>query len=267
MDTKPQGWDNTAEDYLRLDLEVGFTAQYAADALQLSVGDRPADGLKILDVATGTGALSVKAAKLNPRCKVLAVDFSPKMIEMLNQRKAKENLTNLETAIMDGQHLTLEDNSFDAAYSLFGLIFFQDRKKGFKELYRVLKPGGKVGVSTYTKDMGMSLLSQRAMAIAGISVSFAAAAPLYSLAEDGVFETELREAGFKDIEIHAIEHNLVAPSMDLFVDTFKSNPVMRNAVKELTEEQIQKFKEGMRQAEREMKDNMVTKVLIGIATK
>src|SRR5688572_13831871 len=103
-------------------------------------------GMRFLDVAAGSGALSIPAARLGAR--VLATDMSPAMLRFLEARARQEGLT-IETRVMDGQALELDDNSFDLAGSQFGVMLFPDMPKGISEMARVVKPGGRVLMNVY----------------------------------------------------------------------------------------------------------------------
>jgi ubiquinone/menaquinone biosynthesis C-methylase UbiE len=98
-------------------------------------------GMRFLDVAAGTGALSIPAARLGAQ--VLATDQSPVMLELLTVRAQKEGLT-VETRVMDGHALDLPDNSFDIVGSQFGVMLFPDMPLGIREMARVVRPGGSV---------------------------------------------------------------------------------------------------------------------------
>lgn len=76
-------------------------------------------GMRLLDVASGSGALSIPAARMG--ADVLAVDISPAMIEHLKARAREAGLSNLEARVMDGHALELEDDRFDISASQFGL--------------------------------------------------------------------------------------------------------------------------------------------------
>src|SRR5687767_10642743 len=103
-------------------------------------------GMRFLDVAAGSGALSIPAARLGAQ--VLATDMSPAMLKLLEARAGQEGLT-VETRVMDGQALQLDDNSFDLAGSQFGVMLFPDMPKGISEMARVVKPGGRVLMNVY----------------------------------------------------------------------------------------------------------------------
>lgn len=121
-----------------------FTARYAEAALaRIALG--PDD--RVLDLAAGTGALALAAARTGAR--ILATDFSPGMVA----RIATAGLPNVEARVMDGQALTLPDAGFDAVFSIFGVIMFPDWRKGLAEMARVTRPGGYGVVATW-QDRG-----------------------------------------------------------------------------------------------------------------
>lgn len=107
-------------------------------------GLRP--GMRFLDVAAGSGALSIPAARLGAR--VLATDLSPAMLARL-ERRARDEALSVETQVMDGHALALEDDSFDVAGSQFGVMLFPDMPQCIRELARVVKPAGRVLMTAY----------------------------------------------------------------------------------------------------------------------
>ncbi|WP_338447181.1 class I SAM-dependent methyltransferase [Pelagerythrobacter marensis] len=138
----PGHWDDTARHYETT--AHPFTALYAEVALsRVPMGP----GSAVLDVAAGTGALALAAARTGAR--VLATDFSPGMVAAI----AAKAVPNVETAVMDGQALSLADGTFDAVFSIFGVIMFPDWRKGLAEMARVTRPGGKGVVATW-EDSG-----------------------------------------------------------------------------------------------------------------
>ena len=98
-------------------------------------------GMRFLDVAAGSGALSIPAARLG--ASVLATDISPGMLDRLGKR-ARDEALSVETRAMDGHALDLDDDSFDVVGSQFGVMLFPDMPKGVAEMARVAKPGGRV---------------------------------------------------------------------------------------------------------------------------
>jgi ubiquinone/menaquinone biosynthesis C-methylase UbiE len=138
---QPETWSATAEGYAEI---VTQFEEYSERALNV-VGPRSTD--HVLDIATGPGTLALLAA---PRvARVAAIDFSPGMIEALAGRAAREGVTNVEGAVMDAQALEFGDRSFDAAFCMFGFMFFRDPARVFREMRRVLRPGGRALIATW----------------------------------------------------------------------------------------------------------------------
>ncbi len=101
----------------------------------------------MLDVATGPGTLAVRLA---PRVRrVIAIDFAQVMIERLRGHVMRSHLSNLEARLMNGQELDFENDSFDAAVSMFGVFLFDDRARGLAEMFRVIVPGGRALISSW----------------------------------------------------------------------------------------------------------------------
>ncbi|KQS84629.1 ubiquinone biosynthesis protein UbiE [Methylobacterium sp. Leaf361] len=138
----PDRWDKVAEHYATT--AHPFTARFAEAALaRVPLTGRS----RVLDVAAGTGALALAAARTGAQ--VLAVDFAPGMVA----RVAGAALPNVDARVMDGQALDLPDGGFDAVFSIFGVIMFPDWRKGLAEMARVTRPGGRGVVATW-QDQG-----------------------------------------------------------------------------------------------------------------
>jgi demethylmenaquinone methyltransferase/2-methoxy-6-polyprenyl-1,4-benzoquinol methylase len=95
-----------------------------------------------LDLCTGTGAL---VPRLAPRYRrVVGVDLSPQMLERARERWS--GLKNVSWFEGDAQALQFEEGSFDVATVAYGVRNWPDRERGLREVRRVLKPGGQVGI-------------------------------------------------------------------------------------------------------------------------
>ncbi|MEZ5936559.1 MAG: methyltransferase domain-containing protein, partial [Alphaproteobacteria bacterium] len=103
-------------------------------------------GMRFLDVASGSGALSIPAARMG--ASVLATDLSSVMLDLLKARAREEGL-DIETRVTDGHALEIEDDSFDMAGSQFGVMLLPDMPKAVKEMARVVRPGGRVLMNVY----------------------------------------------------------------------------------------------------------------------
>ncbi len=105
-------------------------------------------GSKVLDIATGTGTMALVAARAG--FDVTATDFSSTMVE----RVASYKIANIDARVMDGQALDLTDDSFDAAFSMFGISLFADWRAGLHEMARVIRPGGTATIGTWALPGG-----------------------------------------------------------------------------------------------------------------
>ena len=195
-------WDLVAAGYAAE--ATGIMVPFSKLALEMAeVGPTT----RVLDVATGPGTLALLAAK---RAKsVEAIDFAESMIAELRRAVADQALENVQAGIGDGQALPFADDSFDAAFSMFGLMFFPDRPKGFSELFRVLAPGGVAVVSSWAPIDESTLMTLMFGAIRAADPSRPAPQKdMLSLENAELFEQELRGAGFSEVRVTAHEREL-----------------------------------------------------------
>jgi ubiquinone/menaquinone biosynthesis C-methylase UbiE len=203
MTTRPPGplsvsepWELVAGGYATD--AIAIMAPFAARAAELA-GLGPES--VVLDVATGPGTLALAvAARVK---KVHALDFSPAMLAELERAASASGLSNVEAVVGDGQALPFPERMFDAAFSMFGLMFFPDRPQGFRELWRVLKPGGIAVVSSWAPVDESTLMQLMFGAIRAADPSRPAPAKdLLSLENSELFQQELETAGFEQVRIH-----------------------------------------------------------------
>ncbi len=190
----PDHWDKTAQHYEKT--AHPFTARYAEAALARTP---LTPGSRVLDVAAGTGALALAAARAGAR--VLATDFSPGMVA----RIAAANQPNVEARVMDGQALTLPDAAFDAVFSIFGVIMFPDWRKGLSEMARVTRPGGRGVVATW-RDEGAAtflLLGRIRRVLFPEREGMKMPEAVRALSDPGDFAREMMAAGFRAPDIEA----------------------------------------------------------------
>jgi SAM-dependent methyltransferase len=185
--------------------------------------------MRFLDVAAGSGALSIPAARLG--ADVLATDQSPVMLELLARRAGGEGL-DIETRVMDGQTLELDDNSFDMAGSQFGVMLFPDMPRGISEMVRVVKPGGRVLIIAYGDPSKIEFLGFLVRAVQSVRPEFngppADPPPLeFQLADLNRLRGELASARLREIHVETItETTDFQTGTDLWEWILWSNPIV-----------------------------------------
>jgi ubiquinone/menaquinone biosynthesis C-methylase UbiE len=193
-------WNNIAAGYDKTNTE---TQQWLGNESVRRAG--LTSGMRFLDVAAGSGALSLPAARLG--AKVLATDLSPAMLALLRERARRENL-DIETRVMDGQNLELDNNSFDMAGSQFGVMTFPDQPRGIREMTRVVKPGGRVVITVYGSPAEIDFLGLFVGAVHSVRPDFVPSMdplpPEFRLADPEKLRRELVEAGLKHVQIDRI---------------------------------------------------------------
>lgn len=163
-------------------------------------------GMSFLDVAAGSGSLSIPAAQLGAQ--VLATDQSPVMLELLQARSRKEAL-DVEVRVMDGHALELADGRFDVAGSQFGVMLFPDMPKGIREMARVVNPGGRVLIHAYGDPHRIEFLGFFVGALQSVRPDFSGPptdpVPLpFQLQDPNRLRAELVAAGLKHVEVETV---------------------------------------------------------------
>jgi demethylmenaquinone methyltransferase / 2-methoxy-6-polyprenyl-1,4-benzoquinol methylase len=107
---------------------------------------------RVLDVATGTADLAITTWKYLQPNEIIGIDISEGMLQLGRQKIAKLLLNNhIELQQGDSEAINFPDNSFDAITAAFGVRNFQHLEKGLSEMFRVLKPGGKMVILEFSK--------------------------------------------------------------------------------------------------------------------
>jgi SAM-dependent methyltransferase len=180
------------------------------------------------------------------------------MLKKLEARAREEGL-DLETRVMDGHALELEDDVFDVAGSQFGVMLFPDMPRGIKELARVTKPGGRVLMTVYGAPQKIEFFSFFVHAIQAVVPSFTGPPmeppPLpFQLQDPEKLRQELGNAGLKDIRVETITEKLEFQSgQELWDWLTNSNPIVEMVLAELN------LTDEHRIVTREALDDMVRK--------
>ena len=208
-------WESAAEAW---DRWGPFIRRWLAPATQAMLDMahlRP--GARIVDVAAGAGDQTLAAAKrVGEHGYVLATDISPTILTYAQAAARAAGFINIETRELDGEsHDELQEAAFDAVISRVGLIYFPDQRRALTGLSHCLKPGGRISVVVYSTPAKNSFFS---IPVTVIRRRAKLAPPLpgqpgpFSLGADGVLEATLQSAGFRSIEVKALDCPVQLPS-------------------------------------------------------
>jgi ubiquinone/menaquinone biosynthesis C-methylase UbiE len=194
----PQPWDLVADSYV--DVAMPLLGLFGEVAIERA-GIGP--DMRVVDVATGPGTVACRVAKM--AASVDAIDFSAEMVARCQARAATLGLRNVTVLQGDGQSLPYADGRFDLGFSMFGLMFFPDRPRGFRELCRVLRPGGRAFVTSWASVDKSPLMLARIAAWKAADPS--APSPqknVMTLESPALFASEMKAAGFVDVAVEPV---------------------------------------------------------------
>ena len=133
----------TSGEYARIGNPIAIMGELLCEAVDLRSGD------EVLDVATGSGNTAISAARRF--CEVTGMDLAPESIEHARKRAEAEGME-ITFEVGDAEDLSYPDASFDVVLSTIGVMFCPDQEKAAGELLRVCRPGGKIGLASWTPD-------------------------------------------------------------------------------------------------------------------
>jgi ubiquinone/menaquinone biosynthesis C-methylase UbiE len=130
-------------DYGRIGTRLQPVGERLVEVVDLDAGER------VLDVAAGNGNASLAAARRFAR--VTSTDYVPELLEQARRRADADGLP-MEVQVADAEALPFPDASFDVALSIFGVMFAPDQERAAAELLRVVLPGGRIGLASWTPE-------------------------------------------------------------------------------------------------------------------
>lgn len=194
-------------------------------------------GDRVLDVACGTGALTLAAAEIaGPSGSVVGLDANPEMLAVARRKPVQ-----VEWLEGTAEALPLPDNSFDAVVSQFGFMFFEDKPKALAEMMRVLKPNGCLAVAVcdaVENSPGYSAFALLLDRLFGKKVGNAFRAP-FSLGDVRRLHEICSEAGLAGAEVVQRNGKVRFKSVDALVSTERACVWTLGGV--LTDEQFEQL--------------------------
>jgi len=128
-------------DFGQIGVRLQIVGESICEAVDLQAGE------KVLDVAAGNGNASLAAARRF--AEVTSTDYVPALLEQ-GRRRAEAELLPISFDVADAETLPFEDGSFEVALSTFGVMFAPDQERAAAELLRVVEPGGRIGLASWT---------------------------------------------------------------------------------------------------------------------
>lgn len=133
----------TSGDYALIGTTLQIVGETLAEAVDLRAGE------VVLDVAAGNGNASLAAARRHAR--VISTDYVPQLLEKGAARASAEGF-NIEFRTADAEQLPFKDDTFDVVLSTFGAMFSPDHGRIAKEFLRVVRNGGRIGMTNWTPE-------------------------------------------------------------------------------------------------------------------
>jgi ubiquinone/menaquinone biosynthesis C-methylase UbiE len=130
-------------DYHRIATQIQIVSELMIEALDVRSTER------ILDVATGSGNAALAAARRG--CTVVGADYVPALLDRARRRAEADELS-IELIDGDAEALPFAGGEFDVTVSVFGAMFAPDPERTARELVRVTRPGGRIGLVAHTPD-------------------------------------------------------------------------------------------------------------------
>jgi SAM-dependent methyltransferase len=138
---QPKVW--SSGDYNKIAALTVPVSEHLVDHVGVSPNER------VLDVATGTGHVALAAARRSAES--VGIDYVPALLDIARRRAEAEDLV-VELTEADAEHLPHEDASFDVVLSAIGVMFAADHDAAARELVRVTRPGGRIGLASWTPE-------------------------------------------------------------------------------------------------------------------
>lgn len=205
-ETTRQQWQEAAAAWRRWDGTITAWLGQATEVMLDLAG--VGAGSAVLDVAAGAGEPAITIGRrVGPGGRVLATDISARILEYAADAASAAGLANVETRVMDGEHLELPDAEFDVVTSRVGLIYFPDQGRALAEMRRVLKPGGRVAAIVYTTpernqffSIPVGIIRRRAQ----LPPPQPGQPGPFSLGGDGVLAGAFERAGFREVQTRVV---------------------------------------------------------------
>lgn len=179
---------------------------------------KPTGNQLLLDIAGGTGepGLSI-ASMLTDGGKVIISDLAEDMLAVAREKAVAKGVTNIETIQCDVSSLPFDNNNFDAVSCRFGFMFFPDMQLAANEMFRVLKPGGRIATAVWNvpeKNFWVTATMGTIMKDMELAPPPPEAPGMFRCAKPGRMKEIFEKAGFKNYHEKEIATTLKAGTLE-----------------------------------------------------
>ncbi len=247
-------WGDHASMYDRI--FAPLTGYIARSMLAMTDAQMPSNA-RVLDIACGSGALLLPAIERVQRRRAhggsdvaVGCDISAGMVDIARRKaEALFEPDAFRCGVQDGQALSEEDGSFDAAFSCFGIFLFPDRHTGWREAARVLKPGGLFTTSTWVapeeNEMFRAQFGPLASALPERLTQDMTPPGWMIVADPEALAAEVTDAGFGDVQTSRLRAHFVMPSAETAWVTMLDNPAAGALMRECTASELAVVKDAV----------------------
>lgn len=176
------------------------------DAMIAQLKIRPDD--KVLDIATGTGEPGLTIAGLANKGAVTGTDLSGEMLAIAHANALKKGLTNYHTQVADVCELPFDDGTFSMVSCRMGFMYFPDMQLAANEMYRVLKPGGRIATSVWAapdQNFWITALISVVTKYVELPAPPPGAPGMFRCAAPGLMAGIFEQAGFKNVSEQGVK--------------------------------------------------------------
>jgi ubiquinone/menaquinone biosynthesis C-methylase UbiE len=228
---------NAAEIYERALVPAVFAAWAS---LVIDLAD-PRPGARVLDVACGTGVVArTIAQRVGPTGEVVGLDLNPGMLAIAASITSNEPATTARITWQEASatKMPLADAAFDIVYCQLGLQFFPDRPVALREMYRVMVPGGRLGLMVWRdieRSPGFAVLAAALARHVSTEAAGIMRAP-FGLADADELRGLIATAGFRDITVRSIPGTVRFPSVVRFVQDYAAGSPLAGHVAKVSDQ-------------------------------